>query len=175
MAGRPPKPTALKVIQGNAGKRAMNKQEPDPDYLQDLTAPGWLPEEAAQVWDEVAPHLSRAKLLTHVDVQALAMGCIALAQYRLAVARVGNEPIKGKVLVDKESGEPVLDSNDRPIMAGEHLNPWAMVQSMTFKQAMAVLERFGMTPAARTRIAVQPQGDLFDDQKGKASGGGYFT
>jgi len=173
---RPPKPTALKVIQGNAGKRALNKQEPDPDYLQDLTAPQWLPVEAAEVWDEVAPHLARAKLLTQVDVQALAMGCIALAQYRLAVHKVGEQPIKGKPLIDKETGEPVLDENDRPVMAGEHINPWAMVQSMTFKQAMAVLERFGMTPAARTRIAVQPQGDLFDDNKGKASGtGGYFT
>ena len=57
------------------------------------------------------------------------------------------------------------------------MNPWAMVQSMTFKQAMAVLERFGMTPAARTRIAIQPQGDLFDDQPGQKAKGatGYLT
>ena len=173
---RPPKPTALKLIQGNAGKRALNKQEPDPEYLQDLTAPGWLPPAAAKVWDEIAPNLSRAKLLTHVDVDTLAMGCVALAQYRLAVSQAGGNLIKGKVVLDKETGEPVTGDDGKPLVAGEYINPWTMVQSMSFKQAMAVLERFGMNPAARTRIAVQPQGDLFDDQKGKASGGGgYFT
>lgn len=110
----------------------------------------------------MAPHLSAAKLLTHVDVQALAMGCVAIAQYRLAVAQVGDKLIKSKI-AEKDDGS-IVD-------VGEHINPWALVQSMTFKQAMAVFERFGMSPAARTRIAVNPQGDLFGD-KGAA---GYFS
>lgn len=162
MAGRPPKPTALKLVAGNPGKRALGKQEPDPAYLSDLTPPGWLPPSAAGVWREVAPHLSAAKLLTHVDVQALAMGCVAIAQYRLAVEQVGDKLIKSKI-AEKDDGS-IVD-------VGEHINPWALVQSMTFKQAMAVFERFGMSPAARTRIAVNPQGDLFGD-KGAA---GYFS
>jgi hypothetical protein len=49
-----------------------------------------------------------------------------------------------------------------------------MVKSMAFKQAMAVLQQFGMSPAARTRIAVQPQGDLFGDA-GKEASSGYFS
>lgn len=175
MAGRPPKPTALKLVQGNPGKRAVSKQEPDPDYVQDLTPPAWLPPAAAQVWTEVAPNLSRAKLLTHVDIDTLAMGCVALAQYRLAVVQAGGNLIRGKVVVDKETGEPVMGDDGRPLVAGEYINPWTMVQSMSFKQAMAVLERFGMNPAARTRIAVQPQGDLFDGKAKAASAGDYFT
>ena len=69
MAGRPPKPTALKVVEGNAGKRAINKQEPDPNYLQDLSAPDWLTRVpgAVQVWDELAPKLRSARLLTCLD------------------------------------------------------------------------------------------------------------
>lgn len=152
MAGRSPKPTALKLIAGNPGKRALNKQEPDPDYLQDLTAPAWLPPGAKAVWDEMAPLASRAKLLTEVDVQAFAMGCVAVAQYRLAMNRAGNALVKSKV---------VTDDDGNPVEAGEHINPWALVQSMAFKQAMAVFDKFGLTPQARTRIAVQPQGDLF--------------
>ena len=35
--GRPAKPTALHVVNGNPGKRALNDREPEPDLLQDLT------------------------------------------------------------------------------------------------------------------------------------------
>lgn len=153
---RPPKPTALKVIEGNRGKRATSKQEPDPTYLADLEPPEWLNASAAKVWREVAPGLSAAKLLTDVDVQALAMGCIALDQYRRSAAKANDNLVKTKV---------VLDNDGNPVEAGEHINPWAMVQSMAFKQAMAVLQQFGMSPAARTRIAVNPQGDLFGGEK----------
>lgn len=168
MAGRPPKPTALKLVEGNPGKRAMNKQEPDPTYLRDLAAPEWLHPAARAVWDEVAPKLASAKLLTEVDVQALAMGCVAIAQYRQAVRVAGDKLVKSKVVEDDEG---------KPIETGEHLNPWLLVQSMSFKQAMAIFQQFGMSPAARTRIAIQPQGDLFgssNDQSQK-SPGRFFT
>lgn len=165
MAGRPPKPAALKLVSGNPGKRAINKQEPDPDYLNDLMAPDWLPTSAKLVWDEVAPKLRRAMLLTEVDVQMLAMGCVSIAHYRKAVAKAGDALVKCKVVEDDEG---------RPVETGEHVNPWLIVQSMSFKQASAIFQQFGMSPAARTRIAVQPQGDLFGNQ-GKKASGGYFT
>lgn len=160
---RPPKPTALKLVTGNPGKRALNKQEPDPTYLQDLTPPDWLDQAAAQVWNEVAPNLRAAKVLTVMDVQSLAMGCIAIAQYRRAVKRTGDNLVKAKV-IEGEDGEPVE--------TGEQVNPWFIVQSMSFKQAMVVFQQFGMSPAARTRIAIQPQGDLFSEPQGAAS---YFA
>jgi P27 family predicted phage terminase small subunit len=161
---RPPKPTALKLIQGNPGKRPLNKQEPDPTYLQDLTPPPWLPAGAKLVWEEMAPAAVAAKVLTEIDVQAFAMGCVAVADYRRAVSRVGDDAVKSKTVIDEQTGQPV--------QAGEHLNPWSMVQSMSFKQAMLVFDKFGMTPQARTRIAIQPQGDLFDSAKNGAAG--YF-
>lgn len=162
MAGRPPKPTALKLIEGNRGKRGTNKQEPDPPYLDNLQPPAWLSKGAKEVWAEVAPALSAAKLLTEADVQMLAMGCTAIAQYRYSVKRTGEDLVKAKHEVNDE-GEL--------FSVGEHINPWMLVQSMTFKQAMAVFQQFGMSPAARTRIAIQPQGDLFghDNQENKAA------
>lgn len=167
MAGRPPKPTNLKVIEGNKGKRGTNKQEPDPTYLNDLTPPSWLSSAAAEVWNEVAPQLRNARLLTEVDVQLLAMGCVSIAQYRQAVRRCGEDLVKSKMVMP-ESGE------GDPVAVGEHINPWAIVQSMSFKQAMAVFQQFGMSPAARTRIAINPQEDLFGH--GQTQGGkAYLT
>lgn len=165
MAGRPPKPTALKVIEGNRGKRATNKQEPDPTYLMDMKPPAWLAPAAKEVWNEVAPKLAAAKLLTEVDVQMLAMGCVAIAQHRYAVRRTGEDLVKVKHEVD-DDGEL--------FSVGEHINPWMLVQSMTFKQAMAVFQQFGMSPAARTRIAINPQGDLFGHGNQENKAAGYF-
>lgn len=162
MAGRPPKPTALKLVQGNPGKRAISKSEPDPEYLNDLTAPAFLAQSAAVVWDEVVPHLRRAKLLTHLDVPMLAMGCVAIAQYRTAASCADSALVKSKQVEIDDGGVAEV---------GEHVNPWLIVQSMSFKQAMAVFQQFGMSPAARTRIAVNPQGDLFGEGDKAAS---YF-
>jgi P27 family predicted phage terminase small subunit len=154
MAGRPPKPSALKLVAGNPGKRAANKQEPDPKYLQDLTAPVWLPSAAKEVWDDVAPKLATAKLLTEIDVMMLCKLCIAEAQYRYAVLQTGTgEDLLACKTEEKEGGEKVE--------AGKYINPWSLIQSMTFKQQMTVLREFGMSPAARSRVQIQPQGDLF--------------
>lgn len=163
MAGRPPKPTALKLVEGNRGKRGTNKQEPDPTYLADLAPPAWMPAAAQAVWKEVVPALATAKLVTEVDVQALSMGCIAIAQYRYSVKRAGEDLVKSK---------QELNDDGELFTTGEHINPWMLVQSMTFKQAMVVFQQFGMSPAARTRIAINPQGDLFGNngnQENKAA------
>lgn len=162
---RPAKPTALKVIEGNKGKRGLNKQEPDPEYLQDLTAPAYLSDAAKEVWNEVAPNLRKAMLLTTIDVQTLAMGCNAIAQYRVAAQRCADELIKCKMVEEKS----VDGEKTGAVPTGEHVNPWLIVQSMSFKQAMAVFQQFGMSPAARARVSINPQGDLFGSGQGKAS------
>lgn len=157
MAGRPRKPTALKVVTGNPGKRALGRQEPDPTYLSDLTAPAHLAPQAAAVWDDLAPKLRAARVLTEIDAVALELACNAIATYRLATAKAGETPL----VKSPETGAVAL-------------NPWMIVQSMTFKQATAVLREFGMTPAARTRVMVNPQDDLFGHGNDHAQGAGRF-
>lgn len=150
----PRKPTALKLIEGNKGKRGLNKQEPDPDYLDDLTPPDWLPDGAKTVWNEVVPHLRAARMVTKIDVPVLCKGCVAFAQYRHATTMLGDAYVKQG-------------------MKAEYINQWMVAQAMSFKQAMAVFSQFGMTPAARSRVAINPQGDLFT-QNG-TTGKGYFA
>lgn len=152
----PRKPTALKVIEGNRGKRAISKHEPDPAYLNDLTPPYWLSPEAAAVWNDLAPKLRAARVLTEIDAYLLAMGCVSIAQYQQAVRRAGGDLVKCKI-IENEDGQPVE--------TGEQINPWFVAQSMSFKQLTAVFREFGIGPASRTRIATNPQGDLFDGQE----------
>src|SRR6478736_3335807 len=101
MKGRPRKPTVLKIVTGNPGKREINKDEPKPEDA-DLAAPYWLNPEAAAVWNEIAPHLGKVGLLTTADVHMLGMGCIAVAQFRIAAQAAGDELVKSKTIEDKD-------------------------------------------------------------------------
>lgn len=145
MPGRPPKPTALKLIEGNRGKRAAPRNEPDPAYLNDLTPPAHLPAEAAAVWQELAPQLRQALLLTQLDKLALEWLCVAAAQHRKATEQTGTDRM---IVRNAETGS--LSPS-----------PWLIVQSMAFKRGKALCDAFGMNPAARARVMVNPQDDLF--------------
>ena len=57
MAGRKPKPTALKKLEGNPGKRKMNTKEPVPGKgMPDC--PKWLLPEAKEEWKRLCQKLS---------------------------------------------------------------------------------------------------------------------
>lgn len=204
---RPPKPTALKVLEGNRGKRALNKNEPDPDYLNDLAPPAWMPADAQGVWRELAWKLRKAKILTVLDVTMLEQACISIATYRRAsIAVSGAEVIdkdseggageKGKSAPAKRPigfvshGQASDVEADQPGDAatkgaakvaaaagagGGSINPWLIVQSMHFKQGITALRELGMTPAARTRIMVDPQLGLFGGDGEKEKGEKYFS
>ena len=155
---RPRKPSALKLVEGNAGKRAINSREPEPDLLNDLEPPKHLPEAVANVWRELAPKLRRAKVLTEMDTALLEMTCSALATYRLTV--------------EKTAGGKVMQRNDET--GSVSLSPWTMLQSMAFKQSMAALQQWGATPAARSRVMIDPQSDLFANAQPATGTGRFF-
>ena len=86
MAGRPPKPTALKLLQGNPGKRKLNADEPMPPLGADV--PEYLKGDPVLVaeWNRQAPRLKRLGLLTEIDDGALAVLCVLEVKFRDQVA-----------------------------------------------------------------------------------------
>lgn len=158
MPGRPPKPTAVKLLAGNPGKRAINHNEPEPDLLDDLEPPEHLSADAAAIWTQLAPRLRKAGLLTTIDTLALEWLCVAAAQHRIATRNAGDDKL---IMHNAETG------TFSP-------SPWLIIQSMAFKRGKAMCDAFGMTPAARSRIMVDPQGDLFGDQSKPQDGPARF-
>ena len=72
--GRKPKPTALKRLGGNAGKRALNKNEPTFTPLIGVACPEWLAEDqwAPTLWDMVIKPRFRSQFrnkLLHTEHQ----------------------------------------------------------------------------------------------------------
>lgn len=86
MRGPAPKPTAVKVLTGNPGKRPLPEDEPRPDL--GATAPPWIlasPVLAAE-WTRHATRLTDLGILTVMDADALAVLCVASVKFRDQVA-----------------------------------------------------------------------------------------
>ena len=91
MRGRRPKPTALKLLEGNPGKRPLPENEPTPPDG-DVVRPR-MRKRAAEVWEQYAPMVIEMGLLTPVDVPAFAMLCALVAEAQkdpesMAAARI---------------------------------------------------------------------------------------
>ena len=75
--GRKPKPTAVKELEGNPGKRPLNELEPKPKKKAPK-CPGWLDAEAKTEWRRVAKQLEELGVLTEVDMAAFAAGATGI-------------------------------------------------------------------------------------------------
>lgn len=77
------KPTALKLVDGNPGKRPINGEEPKPTQVS-TRAPNGLPPLARKKWHELAEELGRLGMLTVLDKPALELACLCWATAREA-------------------------------------------------------------------------------------------
>lgn len=151
--GPPPKPTALKVIAGNPGKKALPKGEPKPK-VEMPTMPAHLSTEARMEWERLAPVLLRLKLLTRLDRAAFAAYCQAWARH----VEAERELAKASALAFTHNGYPIV-------------NPWQTISKQAVEQMAKFLGEFGLTPAARTRInAPHPPGEDSQNSDGEATG-----
>jgi P27 family predicted phage terminase small subunit len=142
--GPAPKPTALRLIEGNRGKRPLNKSEPKPTPVRP-TRPEWMLPEAKREWNRVVPELERMGLLTAVDRAALAAYCQAYARAVQAEA------------VLRKSGISFVTPNGY-----EQQRPEVAIARAEWQMVRAFASEFGFTPAARTRISVGKREETSD-------------
>ena len=90
MAGRKPKPTALKKLEGNPGKRKLNTKEPMPEKgMPDC--PKWLLPEAKEEWKRLCQKLSEMGVLTESDMAAFAAYMNTVYRYSIHIGRVATD------------------------------------------------------------------------------------
>ena len=88
--GNPRKPTALRLLSGNAGKRPLPASEPT-YAASTTTAPDWLAGEALVIWTKLAPAMALNGLLTEASRESLAGYCDLAGSY-IDGRRAGREP-----------------------------------------------------------------------------------
>jgi len=155
--GPPPKPTAVKILEGNPGKRALNKNEPKPVSAGLAEPSAWLPETAQAEWRRVAAVLP-AGVVTGVDVGTLEAYCQTYAEWRDAIERMATE--------QKEHG-----GKDQSIVVTPNgavqTNPLLSIARNARRDMNRFAGELGFTPASRTRVKVTDGPEANEGDKAK--------
>ena len=145
MAGRRPKPTALKELAGNPGKRALNHQEPKPRSKRPKMPLEFKATRKEFHWRLLTRELAGMQLLSSADGDAIAMYCDYYARWEEATKQLADNGM----IVHTENGFPVQ-------------SPYLGIANKAMAAMQRLLIEFGMTPASRSRIHL-PEGKP-DDQ-----------
>jgi P27 family predicted phage terminase small subunit len=139
--GPAPKPTILKLVGGNPGKRPLNTEEPvpptgpiDPPPLVCLDA------EAKGEWDRLVPTLQSTGIARPLDLAVLVQWCVTWSRFKKAAEFIA----KGTTTL--------IVRNPQGVIVGVKELPQAK-EFRQLQQLLIILSReLGITPAARSRI-----------------------
>jgi len=135
MRGRKPKPTAIRRLDGNPGKRGYNAAEPaPPEGLPDC--PPHLTDLARAEWDRIAATLHQMGVVTTVDRAVLAAYCQAWGRWVEAEEKLKETP----VMLKTPSGYV-------------QQSPWLSVANKQLELMGRYMAELGITPASRSRVA----------------------
>ena len=154
MRGRKPKPTHLKLAEGNPGKRPINANEPKPRPVTP-DCPDWLTDEAKAEWGRLVPELKTLGLLTIVDRGALAACCQAYGRM-VQAEKYLEAHVDSGLEFQTESGYR------------QQLPQVSMAQRYA-QQYKGFLALFGLSPSDRARLTVDDGKDE-DEMEGLLSG-----
>jgi len=156
--GRKPKPTALKMLEGNPGKRPLNEREPVPPKGS-IKCPEWLLPEAKKEWKRLAPSLEAMGVLTVLDLAAFEGYCQAYARWKEAEAFIAQH---GSIFKTPSGYVQQV--------------PQVSIAQQSLKIVQSFCSEFGLTPATRARIIAAGGGkdDTFsEDPMEKLLKGGW--
>jgi len=143
--GRKPKPTAIKKLEGNPGKRKLNNNEPAP-RKRAPKCPSWLDDEAKKEWRRLAKSLESIGVLTEVDRAAFAGYCEAYARWKES-----EEFISKHGLIFKTPSGYFQQV------------PHVSISQTYLKLLLKFSVEFGLTPSSRSRIVADKVISNMDD------------
>lgn len=175
-----PKPVALRVLEGNAGKRPLDLAAGVNPRIEIPSPPKHLGIEARKEWKRITPLLEELGLISGLDRAALALYCQAAG--RLAELETA---FNGKVQAKVDGG---MDYADAVYEVSYATTPSGYAQQSVIVQLIGkhreqlnrYLMHFGLSPAARGRVQasnyVQPTLPGIEEKpQAKPAGFAMFT
>lgn len=139
--GTKPKPTAMKKLAGNPGKRALNKQEPKLPV--DIPQPPEILNDAALTeWERVVKELFATGVITLADRAALAAYCMAYSRW-----------LEAEEYLEQHSWTYTTEKGN------EIQSPYVGIANQLRMQVVKFATEFGMTPSSRSRVNAVPKDD----------------
>ena len=136
--GRPSKPTNIKLLHGNPGKRPLNDAEPKPD-ASDQKPPTWLKGRARREWKRIAPMVADMGVLTVADNDAAALMCDALAEY-----------IEAREVVRQHGATYEAEAKNGAVIVRPR--PEVGMYQDAWRRVLRMMTDFGMTPSSRAKV-----------------------
>lgn len=141
------KPTQLKALQGNPGKRPLNKNEIKPPMADSIPAPpAYLGKFAKKEWKRIAPMLYKVKLLTKFDETALASYCQAYDRWLTAEKKL------------RTYDEFTYTSDKGNILQ----RPEVGIANKAMDDLLRYGREFGLTPSSRRNLSIDSQEECED-------------
>jgi P27 family predicted phage terminase small subunit len=144
MRGRKPKPTCLKLVDGNPGRRPIKQDDFSPAAVIP-ECPAHLQGEARAEWDRLTQLLDEYGMVSEADRGALAMICTLWGRYVAAetVIEAAAKKLPGSY------GLFVKSPNDFPVQS-----PWLAVSNKAMEKYHQMCAEFGLTPSSRARVSL---------------------
>ena len=149
--GPPPKPTHLKLLEGNPGKQKLNLNEPKPRPVAP-SCPSWLTAAAKAEWKRLVPELDSLGLLSGLDRGVFAAYCQAWARWREAEELLEKHGLTYEYT--NKAGE--VNTVNRPEVVTAHKYLLAMTRAA---------QEMGFSPASRSRVRVDLQKEADDMER----------
>lgn len=168
--GPKPKPNHLHIINGNPSKKSLAALQDGtriPVSVPDM--PDHLDEVAQIEWARISDELRKLGLIAEIDMAALAVYCVSYSRW-----------VKAETRLAEQGDDALIDITPSQY---KQISVWLQISNRAVEQMHKFLAEFGMTPSARNRVTISPQGDLFgdnpgddtpDDEQTKNQGAGRF-
>lgn len=142
MMGRPPKPTALKILEGNPGRRDLNEDEPEPDELSEEYPEELIEALGRKEWDRAIVPQIRTGQITAADRAMAVAHCQLYAAWRSQLIEGG---MAANVVTAGKNNYPMP-------------NPAVVMANKTLLLMVRVDGELGLTPSSRSRVKVKNKG-----------------
>lgn len=143
--GPAPKPTALVLLEGNPGKRPINRAEPKP-RIKIPQCPDHLDEHAKEEWKRLVRILRHMQLLTEADYMALANLC----QTYSTLVKAQRKLSEAGLLYKTQSGYV-------------QQSPLLSIINTCIETITRLCREFGLTPSSRSRIQLSAESEQRGD------------
>lgn len=148
--GRKPKPTSLKVLEGNPGRRPIHQLScPVPGRVP--TPPSHLDKYAREEWARLAPGLHGLGLLRETDRAVFAAYCQAYSRWRTA-----EEALQEAAELKTGGARSAYISRTTRGTVAKH--PLVQISETAAAAMVKYASEFGLTPSASARLSLPPGG-----------------
>lgn len=147
--GPKPKPTNLRIFEGNPSRRALNEHEPQSDLPAVKPSAVGMDEIASLEWDRVLAAMPPG-IYSALDTGALATYALAWSLLVKSQKEIDEHGVTERLFKQTRDGDVLL--------VGVSVNPAVRTWKAASETLVKMTDRLGLNPSVRTRLQVPQKG-----------------